>query len=94
MKRPIHSEIDEIISRHFPKGAIKRVRVKKGEDHEGDPIYRVTVVYGTARQLDPRLTTSLTRVVRKRLSELGDEIFPVIGFVSEADDRSLKTEAA
>lgn len=94
MKRSIHSEIEEIIGKHFPKGAVRRVRLKRGEDHEGSPVYRVVVVYGNTQPLDRRLTTSLTRVVRKRLSELGDEIFPVIGFVSEADDRSMKTEAA
>jgi hypothetical protein len=56
---------------------LRRVEVRAGEDHDGDPVIFVEAQYDLSeRPIDPRVTAKLTTTLRDRLWERGEFRFP------------------
>lgn len=64
---------------------ISSVRVTKETDHDGDDIFRVTVVYDGTVPLDAHKTSGIVRHTRHKLIERNEHTFPIFAFVSKAD---------
>lgn len=89
-------EIEELIMgvarEQFPNAVIEGAYVILDTDSDGDPIYRVTLVFESAKGLDSRAAASFVRHVRPKLEEL-DELeqfrFPLVDFMTSADHKKL-----
>lgn len=68
---------------HFPDANIVRVEAKGAVDeHDGDPIYRVRVIYDSSFDSVPAdRAVSFSNIVRPKLRELGLFGYPVILYV-------------
>ena len=87
--------IASVVNDRFPGGDIESIRIREDTDHEGDPILRIDLmVGGRARVLDPKRAISLTGDLRSRLADIGITSFPVLSFISMAEARKLRNEAA
>ena len=69
--------------KHFPDANIVRVEAKGAvDDHDGDPIYRVRVIYDSSFDSIPaERAVSFSTAVQPKLEELGLYGFPVILYV-------------
>ncbi len=78
--------IEEFAKRELDRVQTVAVDVKEANDHDGDPILRVTVVYeGDYKRLDPSKLLGFVRHLRPALSERGEERFPVMSYISRED---------
>ena len=69
--------------KHFPDANIVRVEAKGAvDDHDGDPIYRVRVIYDSSFDSIPaERAVSFITAVQPKLEELGLSGFPAIMYV-------------
>lgn len=86
--------IERVVRECLADAAIDAVRVKEAADHDGETIYRITVIVDSDELLDSQDTASVTRHVRHELLRRGDEVFPHFAFRSKRDAESLEAEAA
>lgn len=85
--------IERTVRERFGDALVSSVRVVRETDHDGDEIFRVTVVFDGDRPLDAHKTSSIVRHIRHKLIERDENTFPIFAFVSKAD-AGLNTEAA
>lgn len=82
----VEEAIQDVVRARFSNVNILRVDVKEGEDHDGDRVFFVTVVFDAdIKDLDASRLSGLTRHLRSRLFDMGEERFPYTRFVSKAD---------
>lgn len=82
----IEKAIEEVVRERFSGVNIVRVDVEEGEDHDGDCVFFVKVVFDSEiKDLDAARLSGITRHLRSRLFEMGDERFPYTRFISQAD---------
>jgi hypothetical protein len=67
--------------------------IARDRDSTDEGVLTVRVVLREGR-VDPMLGSSLARLIRSRLIRLDEERFPLVSFLSMADARGLKAEAA
>ena len=68
---------------HFPDANIVRVEAKGAvDDHDGDPIYRVRVIYDSSFDSIPvERAVSFSTIVLPKLRDLGLDGYPVVLYV-------------
>ncbi|SIO48700.1 hypothetical protein SAMN05444722_2575 [Rhodovulum sp. ES.010] len=82
----IAKAIEEVVRDRFADVRIVRVDVEEGQDHDGDQVFFVRVVFDSEiKDLDAAKLSGITRHLRSRLFDLGDERFPYTRFISQAD---------
>jgi len=87
--------INEVVRERLSRTRILDVKVDEDVDGEGEPVFRVVVVYDEAGgALDAHETVSLARHARLRLSEADESRFPIFRFMSQGDARKLRAAAA
>jgi hypothetical protein len=74
---------------HFPNAVIEAVHVVADTDSDGEPIYRVNLVFESAKGLESRATSSFVRHVRPKLEEHKQFRFPLVSFMTSADHKKL-----
>jgi len=77
--------IERTVRERFGDGLISSVRVVRETDHDGDDVFRVTVVFDSKSPLDAHKTSGIVRHIRHRLIERDEHTFPIVAFVSKAD---------
>ena len=90
----ITAVIEGIVREKFADAGIESVRVDRALDHEGDDVFKITVVFNKRGMLNSHKTSAIARHVRHRLLEARDASFPIFTFMSKSDAASLKPEAA
>jgi hypothetical protein len=85
--RTLEDIVEDVLRERFDDVDIDDIQVRRDEDHDGDPILRITVVYNTKNKkgLDARKTSSIVRVMRPHLDQVNENAFPVVSFVSRSD---------
>lgn len=80
----IRGLIEQIVRKRF-QARIASVRVERDTDHDGDEVFRVTVIFDGNAPLDAHETVGIVRHTRKELLERNDPTFPIFAFVSKMD---------
>lgn len=87
--------IGQIIRRHLCTTRVLEVDVKRGQDRDGDPVLRITVVFdGEPTARDATRRVGLVRHIRAGLEGENAESFPLLSFVSKREAAKLKLAAA
>ena len=95
MDRRAREIVEEVIRSRMAGSEIVEIRSAEGEDHEGDPVLRVMVVFDPAKgALNSQRMTGLARHLRSRLGPDGAAPYPVFQFVSKSDAKKLSHAAA
>jgi hypothetical protein len=96
MTRDIKNLIETVIRNEFEGDAIEAVRVVEALDYQEDRVFKITVVFNKRGGLDPKKTSAIARHIRDKLDEAFERAspFPMVSFVSKADDASSGPEAA
>lgn len=82
----VEKAIQDVVRERFSNVKIVRVDIKEGEDHDGDRVFFVTVVFDAdIKDMDASRLSGITRHLRSRLFELGEERFPHTRFISQDD---------
>lgn len=93
-KKTIERVIRAVTDERFPKGSIVGLSIARDFDFEGDPLLVVHLIVDKEGQLDARETAGITRHVRSKLAEIGEDAFPLVSFISRAEAEDLTPEAA
>jgi hypothetical protein len=81
--------------RHLPRLGITHVHVEKSEDHDGDPVWRVTAVFSKApTEADGPALAAISRHLCQALEDADMYEFPILSFVSKRDAAKLKLATA
>jgi hypothetical protein len=95
IRREVREAIESVVREQLRGVRIDAVHVTPDVDQDGERLLRVKVVFDSkARGLDPRKTSGLVRHMRPRIAELGEQAFPILSFISKAEYRAAKSEAA
>lgn len=90
LSRKVKEAIEAVVRERFDSISIADVHVEEGEDHDGDPSLFVRIVFDAeVEDLDAHRMVSITRHLRNRLADLGEERFPYTRFLSKADFEGL-----
>ncbi len=77
------SAVSDVISQQLAPARVERVSVENDEDHDGDPILRITVVFSVeGGRLDSKKVLGLARHLREPLKRFREEAFPVFTFMT------------
>ena len=83
------------LSEKFRSVRIVNVQVIVEKDSEGADILRIFVVLdGRPKDVDARELLGAVRYVRPKLSEIGEEAFPLFSFVSKGEFRDSRVGSA
>jgi len=86
MRAELKQAIETVVRSRFPSIDIRHVLVEEGEDHDGDPVLFVKIVFDAPLEhLDPARLSGITRHIRSRLAELNEDRFPHSRFISLSD---------
>lgn len=74
--------IRKIVEDELAPAKITNLFVEPDEDHDGDPILRIKIVFEVeeGHELDSRKVIGLARHLREPLENLGEARFPVFNF--------------
>jgi hypothetical protein len=80
--------VEDTIAEEFGNVRFLGVKVVLGHDADGDEILRIKLLYdGAPDDLDIKKVGSLVRILRPKLLGLaGESAFPVISYISNADN--------
>ena len=82
----INSAIEDVVRRQFDGTIITRVDVQEGEDHDGDSALFVRVIFeGKPADLNGKRLKSITRFMRARLFEMGENRFPYTRIIASSE---------
>lgn len=87
------SLIEKTVRERFGDAVIHSVKVDRETDHDGDAVFRVTVVFEGSAPLDAHKTSGIVRHTRHKLIAREEHAFPIFAFVSKAE-AGKSTEAA
>ncbi len=95
MSDDLNAAIEAVVRERLAEANVQNVVVTEDQDVDGDRIYRVLVIYdGQTGKLDAHRTSGLARHLRSKLERYEAFTHPVFRFVSHADAKKLKPEAA
>lgn len=95
MDARIKSIIDKTVRDRLGEAAIHSVNIIEDVDFDGQPVFRVTVIFEAKRgKLDAEKTSGITRHIRHKLLEIDESKFPFFRFVSTSDAKALTAAAA
>ncbi|MCY4101124.1 MAG: hypothetical protein OXF46_09415 [Rhodobacteraceae bacterium] len=87
MQKKIDEKLKKIVENELKPATIVRLKSEKAEDHDGDPIMRIRVVYEAKNnRLDPNKTLKLSRILCEKLSNIFAERYPVFYFLTKEED--------
>ena len=76
-----------IVENELKPAKIIRLKSEKAEDHDGDPIMRIKVVYDSDdNRLDPNKTLGLSRVLCNKYRKDFAKRYPVFYFLTKEED--------
>ncbi len=79
----IDETLKKIVQRHLAPATIVDLISEVDEDHYGDPILNITIVFEAKNDLlDPEKHLSLGRQIREPLSKFQSDIYPVFYFMT------------
>ena len=79
--------LKNIVADELKPAKIIRLKSEKAEDHDGDPIMRIRVVYDSDdNRLDPNKTLGLSRVLCNRYRKIFSNRYPVFYFLTKEED--------
>jgi hypothetical protein len=82
----IAATVADTLRRHFESIKIVRVDVARDQDHEGEEILRIQVVFdGVVKAKDAASIAGAARYLRPALEKIDADIFPLLSFVSKLD---------
>ncbi len=85
----LKSVLLRVIKEHLSPANVLSVDVVADNDHDGDPILRVVIVFEVeGDRLDPRQIKSLGRHLREPLEKINEERFPVFSFKTLSEQSS------
>ena len=78
-----HKAVRKVVQKQLAPAKIVGLTEEEANDHEGDPILRIEVVFDAPGDLlDPNKVLGLGRHLRKRLHELGTDRFPIVSYMT------------
>ena len=85
--------LEQVIGENFPGVDIVSINAERAVGSVGDDVLEVTVVFRAASDLDAAQVAGLVRHLRPRLMEGGEDMFPIMSFISEkeAGKRAIAT---
>ena len=88
--------VKSVVIQQFGDDAkILSVDISEDIDSDGDPILILKIVYETdSGILNARKASGLLRHIRSRLDEIQESRFPLLFFISKADDEKKRPAAA
>ncbi|MDE2760138.1 MAG: hypothetical protein OXH90_07570 [Paracoccaceae bacterium] len=87
MQEKIDNKLKKIVQEQLEPATIVRLQSEKAEDHDGDPIMRIRVVYEAENnRLDPNKALGLSRILSEKLSKIFTERYPVFYFLTQEED--------
>lgn len=79
--------LKRILQDELKPAKIVSLKSEKAEDHDGDPIIRIRVVYEAENnRLDPNKTLGLSRILSNKLRETFEKSYPVFYFLTKEED--------
>ncbi len=95
MVKSLEEVVEQTVRQHLQGTTIDAITVQPDEGSDGDPVLWITVVISSDMgAIDPRRLTSMGRIMRPELEDLGEPGFPIFRFISKRDYKRLKHEAA
>ena len=83
LKSQIDKILEECIKDHLAPAEIVDVISEEAEDHDGDPILNITVVFQAEDdELDPEKVVGLALQLRKTLLDMQVERFPIPSYMT------------
>ena len=75
--------VKQVVKRELAPAQIVDLTVEEAVDADGDPIWRIKVVFKVAEdRLDPEKVLGLVRHLRGRLDEFDADRFPILSFMT------------
>ncbi len=91
----VYEIVKTSVAARVPEAHIVTVDITEDVDFEDDPILEIRVVYETENQrLDAKKLSGLIRELRLELFDLGEDRFPILGFVSAQEYQGPNSAAA
>jgi hypothetical protein len=82
----IAATVSDTLSRHFENIKIIKVKVEQDQDHDGEDILRIQVVFdGVVKGKDAASVAGAARYLRPALEKIDADVFPLLSFVSKLD---------
>lgn len=74
------------LAKDFNKVRILEVRVSEVDSDEDEKLLRIDVIFeGRPKDIDIKKLSGVVRHVRPRLTDIGEESFPLFSFISKGD---------
>ncbi len=89
----IDTEVRAVIRHALGSEAVHKVMIARDRDSSDEGVLTIRIVLRSGR-VDPKVASGLARHIRDRLRLLSEERFPLVSFLSMADAKGLKAEAA
>jgi hypothetical protein len=90
-KTDVRQMLETFAREQFPESNLENVLIEYGEDADGDPILRITVIFSSDKFFDPVKASGFVRHLRPKLRD--DNLFPLVSFVTAADHRRQQAAA-
>jgi hypothetical protein len=79
----IAQAIEDVVRKRFTGVNIVKVEVDEGRDHDGDLAFFVRIIFDAKPEdIEPARLTSITRHLRSRLFDMGEDRFPYTRFIA------------
>ncbi len=79
IRKEIVTAVESVVRQEMGAFGLESVRVRSGEDHDGDPALIVDVEYSPrGRPIEPKIVAGLVTKLRDRLWGLGETRFPYL----------------
>ena len=86
--------IEQIIRAELKNVKVEAVEIEPDLDFDGDEVLRVKVVFSADRDFDVAHAKGLVRHIRSELMEKSrDYVFPILSFVSDAENKRVQAAA-
>ena len=86
-EKVLSDTVKRTVRDHLKGGEIVSVRSGRGEDFDGDEVITVTVVVNASpSDFEPQRLASLIGKLRTTLAEIDEYAFPMVSFVSPAEN--------
>lgn len=87
MQKKIDMKLKSIVEDELKPAKIVRLESEKSNDHDGNPIMRIKMVYeADNNRLDPNKTLRLSRILSNKLRKIFAARYPVFYFRTKEED--------
>ncbi|WP_343866278.1 hypothetical protein [Caenispirillum bisanense] len=91
----IQDVVETVLREQFGDADVHVGAVSREQDWEGGPLLRINILFDNGgRILNPRTSSGLVRHIWPRLSNLGEDAFPVLYYLDRRQAEGAGTEAA